>query len=53
MRRFCDAMRESGKMILSLSVPEVEKLLLAKDDGGDPNTYLFDKVDRFLMRLGR
>lgn len=47
------AMRESGKMILSLSVPEVEKLLLAKDDGGDPNTYLFDKVDRFLMRLGR
>ncbi|WP_138763682.1 restriction endonuclease [Pseudomonas lactis] len=47
------AMRENGKMILSLSVPEVEELLLAKDDGGDPNTYLFEKVDQFLMRLGR
>jgi len=47
------AMRENGKMILSLSVPEIEELLLAKDDGGDPNTYLFDKVDQFLMRLGR
>ncbi|MEW3761001.1 restriction endonuclease [Pseudomonas aeruginosa] len=47
------AMRESGKMILSLSVSEIEELLVAKDDGGDPNTYLFEKVDQFLMRLGR
>ena len=47
------AMREHGKLILSLSVAEVVDLLLAKDDGGDPNTYLFEKVDRFLMRLGR
>lgn len=47
------AMRENGKMILSLSVLELEELLVAKDDGGDPNTYLFEKVDQFLMRLGR
>ncbi|MFJ3468874.1 restriction endonuclease [Pseudomonas sp. NPDC090201] len=47
------AMRESGKMILSLSVLEVEELLVAKDAGEDPNTYLFEKVDQFLMRLGR
>lgn len=46
-------MRESGKLILSLSVSEIEDLLVAKDDGGDPNTYLFEKVDQFLMRLGR
>lgn len=47
------AMREHGKLILSLSVPEVEFLLIAKDAGTDPNTYLFEKVDQFLMRLGR
>jgi hypothetical protein len=47
------AMRENGKLILSLSVSEIEELLVSKDDGGDPNTYLFDKVDQFLMRLGR
>lgn len=47
------AMRESGKLIISLSVTELVKLLIEKDDGGDPNVYLFDQVDRFLMRLGR
>lgn len=47
------AMRENGKLIMSLSVLEVESLLIAKDDGADPNTYLFDRVDEFLMRLGR
>ncbi|MDY0918848.1 hypothetical protein [Pseudomonas viridiflava] len=47
------AMRESGKLIISLSITELVKLLIEKDDGGDPNVYLFDQVDRFLMRLGR
>lgn len=46
-------MREHGKLILSISVQELESLLIAKDDGEDPNTYLFDRVDEFLMRLGR
>jgi len=47
------AMREGGKLIVSLTVPQIEKLLIAKDDGGDPNTYLFERVDEFLMGLGR
>lgn len=47
------AMREHGKLIISLSIEEVGSLLLGKDDGADPNVYLFDKVDSFLMKLGR
>lgn len=47
------AMREQGKLILPLTVAEIEKLLTSKDKGEDPNTYLFDRVDDFLMRLGR
>ncbi len=47
------AMREQGKLILSLTVAEIEKLLTSKDKGEDPNTYLFERVDDFLMRLGR
>ncbi|MBD8605167.1 hypothetical protein IFT80_21250 [Pseudomonas sp. CFBP 8771] len=47
------AMREHGKMILPLSVPEIVDLLLSKDEGSDPNSYLFQRVDEFLMGLGR
>jgi hypothetical protein len=47
------AMREHGKLILSLTVQEIASLLVGKDHGTDPNTYLFEKVDRFLMGLGR
>ena len=47
------AMREHGKLILSLTVSELERLLISKDEGSDPNTYLFEQVDNFLMRLGR
>lgn len=47
------AMREHGKLILSLTVEEITSLLVGKDGGADPNTYLFDQVDKFLMGLGR
>lgn len=47
------AMREHGKLVLSLTVDELEKLLIGKDNGADPNTYLFQKVDDFLLSLGR
>lgn len=47
------AMREHGKLIISLSIKELESLLLGKDNGEDPNVYLFDRVDSFLMELGR
>ncbi|WP_187229761.1 hypothetical protein [Escherichia marmotae] len=47
------AMREQGKLIIPLSVPELVDLLLSKDDGSDPNTYLFERVDEFLLGLGR
>jgi hypothetical protein len=47
------AMREHGKLIIPLSVPEIVDLLLSKDEGSDPNSYLFERVDQFLMGLGR
>ncbi len=47
------AMREHGKLILSLSVGEVCGLLEAKDNLADPNLYLFERVDRFMMSLTR
>jgi Restriction endonuclease len=53
-RRVIDgAMREHGKLILSLTVNELADLLAKKDQGTDPNVYLFERVDEFLMRLGR
>lgn len=47
------AMREHGKLIIPLSVPEIIDLLNTKDEGSDPNTYLFERVDQFLLGLGR
>lgn len=47
------AMREHGKLIISLKVSEVASLLRGKDQGSDPNTFLFDRIDDFLMSLGR
>lgn len=47
------AMREYGKLIIPLSVPEIINLLNGKDEGSDPNTYLFERVDQFLLGLGR
>ncbi|ENW05252.1 restriction endonuclease [Acinetobacter beijerinckii] len=47
------AMREHGKLIISLSEQDLIKLLNWKDKGDDPNVYLFDKIDNFLMGLNR
>ncbi|MBJ9935110.1 restriction endonuclease [Acinetobacter pittii] len=47
------AMREHGKLIISLSEEDLIKLLEGKDKGEDPNVYLFDKIDKFLMGLNR
>ncbi|WP_454726947.1 MULTISPECIES: hypothetical protein [Cupriavidus] len=47
------AMREHGKLVISLTVDELEELLIGKDNGADPNTYLFQRVDDFLLSLGR
>ena len=47
------AMREHGKLMLSITTEELSRLLIGKDLGDDPNSYLFDVVDNFLMRLGR
>ena len=46
-------MRENGKLLISLKVGDLASLLLGKDEGSDPNTFLFDQVDDFLMSLGR
>jgi hypothetical protein len=47
------AMREHGKLLLSLTVEDLGVLLTGKDQGSDPNTFLFDRVDAFLLGLGR
>lgn len=47
------AMREHGKLILLLKVEDVADWLIKKDDGSEPNTFLFERVDQFLMGLGR
>ncbi|SHN40334.1 MULTISPECIES: restriction endonuclease [unclassified Rhizobacter] len=47
------AMRESGKLLLSLTVDELASLLVGKDEGSDPNSFLFERVDEFLISLGR
>ncbi|MBU1352116.1 MAG: restriction endonuclease [Gammaproteobacteria bacterium] len=47
------AMREHGKLMLSLKVSNIVEWLKGKDEGSDPNTYLFAHIDDFLMRLGR
>ena len=47
------AMREHGKLIISLDYNDISKMLKGKDDGDDPNVYLFEKVDEFLIGLGR
>lgn len=47
------AMREHGKLIIPLTVDDLGALLVGKDGGSDPNTYLFERVDEFLMGLGR
>lgn len=47
------AMRENGKMIVSISSQELINMLLGKDEGADPNVIMFKIVDEFLMGLGR
>lgn len=47
------AMRENGRLILVLSDNDIIEMLLREDRGDDPSDYLFDKVDKFLMRLSR
>jgi hypothetical protein len=47
------ALREHGKLIVSLSVDDVCKLLALKDATQDYNGFLFDKIDNMLMKLER
>lgn len=47
------AMREHGKLIISLNIVDIKKMLSGKDTGDDPNVYLFDKVDELLISLSR
>jgi hypothetical protein len=47
------ALRESGKLIINLTVSEVCEMLHLKDAGDDHNTILVERVDEMLMRLER
>lgn len=47
------SMRESGRMIVLLSTDNLIKMLIGKDEGADPNVFMFEVVDEFLMGLGR
>jgi hypothetical protein len=47
------AVRESGKLIVNLSLDDIYKMLQMKDNGDDPNAILFDILDEMLMKLER
>lgn len=47
------AMRESGKLLITLSDEQVIEMLNKKDNGSDPSDYLFGIVDNFLLTLPR
>jgi hypothetical protein len=47
------ALRESGKLIINLTIDHVCEMLHLKDNGGDHNGVLVERVDEMLMRLER
>ncbi len=47
------AMREHGKLIVNLTDEDLCNMLDMKEKGDDPNDYMFEKVDSFLMSLPR
>ncbi len=47
------AVRESGKLMIHLSLEDIVKMLEMKDNSDDPNSILFDYLDEMLMKLER
>jgi len=47
------ALRESGKLILNLSLDDVRHMLQKKDAGESPTDILVEKLDSILIRLER
>lgn len=47
------AVRDSGKLIIQLSLDDIFKMLEMKDNSDDPNSILFDYLDEMLMKLER
>jgi hypothetical protein len=47
------AVRESGKLIIHLSLDDLGSLLEMKDNNEQPNAFLFDILDEMLMKLER
>jgi hypothetical protein len=47
------AMREHGKLILTIDDKKICEMLNMRDRGEDPSDLLFEMVDRFLMTLPR
>jgi hypothetical protein len=47
------ALRESGKLMIWITLPELTAMLKDKDAGNDPHNLLFDRVDELLVDLAR
>jgi Restriction endonuclease len=47
------ALRESGKLMINLSMDDLCSMLNLKDNGDDHNTVLMERVDEMLMKLER
>ena len=47
------ALREHGKLLICLTPEDLCKMLDKKDKGDDPNSYLAEIVDDFLIKLSR
>ncbi|MRC18367.1 hypothetical protein GH866_22495 [Bacillus thuringiensis] len=46
-------LRETGKLIISISNLDLEELLVLKGNGGEPSDYLFGLIDRILLQLSK
>lgn len=46
-------LRESGKLIVSMSNNDLEELLILKGNGSEPSDYLFGLIDRLLLELSK
>ncbi|GAB3852264.1 restriction endonuclease [Hymenobacter terrigena] len=52
-KAICGALRESGKLIISLSDDDLKEMLKLKDNAGDYHKIIADRVDEVLMTLSK
>ncbi|MBQ3413933.1 MAG: hypothetical protein IJH39_00985 [Clostridia bacterium] len=46
-------MKEEGKLIISLTDEDLIEMLKKKEQGEEPSDYLLEKLENFLMSIGK